>query len=488
MKSAESAQPANLNVVPLPRVRSRRRDELAFLPAVVEITETPASPLPRAVGGIIVALCVIALSWACLGYVDIIATAQGKIVPLGRSKTIQPLEVGMITAIYVKDGDRVTEGQVLVELDQIASTSERNRVEYDLMKSRLDVARLTALRAGFEAGTGPSGFAPPPGAPRYEIERTRLMMISQANQQAAKIAGLDKQIAQKLAEADEIIATIAKLKGGLPLLEQEADIREKAMKIQYGNVIAHLDAQLKLSDQRNDLIVTQRKAAETAAAREALEWQRQETMSEYAHGIVSDLADAELKAAQFAEDLIKTNKRIRDETLRAPINGAVQQLAVHTVGGIVTPAQPLMIIAPLDDGIEVEATILNKDIGFVHEGDPVEIKIDTFNFTIYGLLHGKVISVSQDSVARDKLGSQVSADKQQAQPTQSALTSEPPGQELVYVARISLDQTRMQIEDRLIDVAPGMAVTAEIKTAQRRIIEFLLSPLARYKHESLRER
>ena len=144
-----------------------------------------------------------------------------------------------------------------------------------------------------------------------------------------------------------------------------------------------------------------------------------------------------------------------------------------------------MVVVPTDSHVEIEAMIQNKDVGFVHDNDPVEIKIDTFNFTKYGLLHGKVLSVSADSITRDKPPGQGSSDRTT---NPSARTSEPAGQELVYAARITLDETQMQIEDKLVDLAPGMAVTAEIKTGQRRIIEFLLSPILRYKQESLRER
>jgi hemolysin D len=200
---------------------------------------------------------------------------------------------------------------------------------------------------------------------------------------------------------------------------------------------------------------------------------------------VTDLAEAEPKAAQFAEDLAKAEKRMQDQILRAPIDGTVQQLALHTIGGVVTPAQALMVVVPTGDGIEIEAMVPNKDIGFVHDGDDAEIKIDTFNFTRYGLLHGKVITVSQDAVMRDKPASQNTNDRQSSQ---TARSSEPPGQELLYAARVSLDKTSMKIDDRMVELAPGMAVTVEIKTGQRRVIEYLLSPLLRYKQESLRER
>jgi hemolysin D len=474
------------NVVPLPgRAARLRRQELEFLPAALEIVETPASPLGRAIGFTLILFFLIALAWACLGHIDIIATAQGKIVPLGRVKQIQPLEAGEVTAIHVRDGDHVHEGQVLIELDPTVSISERNRVRHDLLRNRLDTARLVALRAALDAGTSNFDFVPPADAPPYEIARTRAGMLAQAEQQTAKLAALDQQIAQKAAEAEEVAAVIAKLKDSLPLIEETAVIREKVMKMEFGNRLAHLDAQLKLSETRHELIVQERRAVESAAARQALVAQREQTRAEYARAIMTELAEVEPKAAQFAEDLVKTEKRIQSQTLRAPIDGTVQQLALHTIGGVVTPAQVLMVVVPADTRIEVEAMVLNKDIGFVHDGDPAEVKIDTFNFTKYGLLRGEVLGVSQDSIMRDKAPGQGGNDRQAGQ---GARTSEPPGQELLYAARVSLDRTQMEIEGRLVNLAPGMAVTVEIKTGQRRIIEYLLSPLLRYKQESLRER
>jgi hemolysin D len=488
-----SAESATTNVVPLPRrAAPLRRDEREFLPAALEIIETPASPIGRLMGAVLLAFCVIALAWACIGHVDIIATAQGKVIPVGRIKVVQPLQAGTVTAIHVRDGDRVTQGQVLVELDHTVSAAERAHVMEDLIAARLDVARLTALRAGIDAGTiAPIGFVPPEASP-HAVARTRAVMQAQADEQAAKIAALDQQIAQKIAEAEETAATIAKLQAGLPWLEKTADIREKAMNLLYGNVIAHLDAQLKLSEQRHDLVVQQRKATEIAAARAALEAQRAQARAEYAQSIVSDLAEAEQKAAQSAADLIKAERKIADETLRAPIDGMVQQLALHTIGGVVTPAQQLMVVVPADSHLEIDAMVSNRDIGFVREGDTAEIKIDTFNFTKYGLLRGTVLSISADAITRDKPPGQNdgagASDKDARNNSTSSRSSEPPGQELVYSARIALDTTRMEVEGRMVDLAPGMAVTVEIKTGKRRIIEYLLSPLLRYRQESLRER
>jgi hemolysin D len=310
-------------------------------------------------------------------------------------------------------------------------------------------------------------------------------MIEQASAQQNKVAGLDQQIAQKFAEADGIAATIAKLEASLPFVTEQADIRRKAMAIEYGNKIAHLDAQIRLADQKNELIVQQRRAAETSAARQALERQRAQTQSEYANTILSDLAEAEQKAAGLGEDAIKADQKLEQQLLRAPVEGSVQQLAVHSVGGVVTPAQQVMMIVPADSHLEVEAMVANRDIGFVNPGQEAQIKIDTFNFTRYGLLHGKVVNVSHDAMVREKPQDKSSPSKSQAALLDS---SEPQGQEFVYVAEIALDQTRLEVEGRMVDLAPGMAVTVEIKTGQRRVIEFLLSPLLRYKQESLRER
>lgn len=426
----------------------------------------------------------IAIGWAIVGHVDIIATASGKIVPTGRTKTIQPLETGIVSAIHVQDGDRVAAGQVLIELDRTVTQAERKHVAQDLVASQLDVARLVALRDGF-SGTIPTDLTPPAGAMETDIARARSSMKAQASEQLAKLASINRQIEQKAAEFQSTTATIAKIDASLPLVEESATIRRKAMEIQYGNHIAYLEAQTKLVEQRNERMVQQRKLVEVEAARQALEQQVEQTKAGYERQVLSDLSDAQKKVDELGQDLIKAERKSSEQILRSPIDGTVQQLALHTVGGVVTPAQQLMVVVPADSKLEAEAMISNRDIGFVSAGQPAEVKIDTFNFTRYGLLHGNVVSVSQDAIVRDK-----PAEKAGASKTGGALSnsSEPEGQELLYSARISLDATQMQVEDKLVNLAPGMAVTVEIKTGTRRIIEYLMSPVLRYRHESLRER
>ncbi|WP_456623307.1 MULTISPECIES: HlyD family type I secretion periplasmic adaptor subunit [unclassified Bradyrhizobium] len=467
--------------------RRWKRDDTArqFLPAALEILETPASPAGRAIGLTIILFFALALTWAIFGHVDIIATASGKIVPTGRTKTIQPLETGIVSAIHVRDGDHVTAGQVLIELDRTVTQAERRHVAQDLLASQLDVARLQALHGNFNSGVIPSDVVAPAGASDADLARTRSAMKAQAAEQLAKLASVNRQIEQKLAEAQSVTATIAKIDASMPLVEESASIRRKAMEIQYGNHIAYLDAQTRLVDQQNERLVQQRKLMEIASARQALEQQLEQAKAGYERQVLNDLSDAGKKVDELSQDLIKAERKASEQVLRAPIEGTVQQLAVHTVGGVVTPAQQLMLVVPIDSKLEAEAMISNRDVGFVREGQAAEVKIDTFNFTRYGLIDGKVVGVSRDAIIRDKPPDPSSRGKAGGALSES---SEPAGQELLYSARIALDRTEMDIDGRTVALAPGMAVTVEIKTGTRRLIEYVMSPLLRYRHESLRER
>ncbi|MGD5476677.1 biotin/lipoyl-binding protein, partial [Xanthomonas citri pv. citri] len=198
----------------------RQRDAREFLPAALEILETPASPAGRMVALTIILFFAIAIGWATFGHVDIIATATGKVVPTGRTKTIQPQETGIVSAIHVRDGDKVSAGDVLVELDRTVTQAERRRVGQDLIASLLDVARLSALRRSFGDLAAPHDIEEPAGASEVEIARTRSATLAQAAEQQAKLASVVQQIDQKRAEAQSITAAIAKIDATLPLLEE----------------------------------------------------------------------------------------------------------------------------------------------------------------------------------------------------------------------------------------------------------------------------
>jgi len=473
MKSAKALVPRRQTAV------ARARDEIAFLPAALEIVETPPSPIGRAISLTIALLFALALAWASIGQVDIVATATGKIVPSGRTKIVQPLEIGTVRAIHVEDGQAVKAGQVLIELDPTTSNADLEHLESDLMASRLDVARL---RAALAPGDDPvAAFDPPPDAPQNLVATQRQLLQSLDAEQRAKLASLDRQRAGKTAERQSYADTVAKLEAMIPILQQRVDIRKYLADQGYGSKITYLETLSDLVQQQKELPVEQSHLAEAGAALQAIDDARAQSIQEYRRTRYAELAAAEQKEAGLAQDVIKAKERSRLQVLSAPVDGVVQQLAVHTIGGVVTPAQPLLEIVPQDSKIEVEAMVSNLDVGFVHEGQPAEVKVDTFNFTKYGLLHGVVESVSADAVTQQSQQS-----PQQARSQQSESTPDPGS--LSYAARVSLDQTAMNIDGRNVRLAPGMAVTVEIKTGQRRVISYLLSPLMRFQHESLRER
>jgi hemolysin D len=268
-------------------------------------------------------------------------------------------------------------------------------------------------------------------------------------------------------------------------MQDRLDIRKTLYEHTTGSKANYLELLQLFVEEQKDLEVEKRKAVEAAAAISAIDEQMIETAEEFRRERLSDLAEAERKVKGLGEDVIRSQHRAALQMLTAPVDGTVQQLAVHTIGGVVTPAQSLLVIVPSDSHLEIEAMVENRDIGFVHSGQEAQIKVDAFNFNRYGLIGGKVTSVSPDAITRDK-----PADKKKADQTGDVEndTSEPSNQELVYAARVSLDQTQMGVEDRMVNLSPGMAVTVEIKTGERRIISYLLSPLLKFKQEALRER
>ena len=472
---------AEKKVLPFPmRPKSREREELAFLPAALEIVETPPSPTGRAIGATLVALFVLALAWASLSHVDIVATATGRIIPTGHSKVIQPFETGVVRAIRVSDGQSVNAGDVLIELDPTIVEGELNHVQSDLLSAQLDVARLRAALADTDDPL--AAFHPPENASPALVAQQRQFLLAQVAEHRSKIAALDGQRAQKEAELATIKASVEKLNAVIPTIEERVNIRKTLN--EYGSKLQYFEVLQQLTESQQERLVQISHLREARAAIGAIIETRSQTVGEFRRTQFGELTEADRKAAGLSADLSKAEQRSKLQQLTAPVSGMVQQLAVHTIGGVVTPAQALMVIVPRDSQVEIEAMVSNHDIGFVHVGDEVEVKVDTFDFTRYGLLQGRVRSISSDAIARD---STTDKSNEKSAGTPNA-TSEPKGQELTYAARISVDRPQLQVDDRMVNLSPGMAVTAEIKTGSRRVISYLLSPILKYNQESLRER
>jgi membrane fusion protein, hemolysin D len=479
--SKKSFEAAMAQILPL-RKRPPDSEDREFLPAALEIVETPASPLGRSITYTIITLFALAILWACLGKVDIVATAKGKIIPSSRTKVIQPFETSVVRAIDVHDGEVVKAGQTLIQLDAVMNDAELKHYESDLASAQLDVTRLHAELSG---GDPLKEFQPPSDAPPALVGAEQKFLLDQIAAQDAELAVKDRQRQQKQAEYATAMAVIAKLQATLPILQQRAEMRKTLYNHQTGSKEAYLKILQSLTEEQRDLDVEKRKADEATVAIAALDAERKQTVKKFHRDRYSDLVAAQHKVDDLTQDVVRYRHRAALQDLTSPVDGTVQQLAVHTIGGVVTPAQSLMVIVPAKSHLEIQAMIKNRDIGFVRVGQIAKIKVDAFNFNRYGLIGGTVIDISRDSILRSKPTDGATANQGAGAVDGS---SEPANQDLVYAARVSLGQSAMQIDGRAINLSPGMAVTVEIKTGSRRIISYLLSPLNQFKEDALHER
>lgn len=436
---------------------SRMADEVAFLPAALSLQETPVHPAPRRLAWGLMILFVLALLWSILGQVDIVAVAPGRIIVSDRSKVIQPLEASVVRRVLVKDGDRVQAGQVLVELDPTMATADKASVQEQLSAAISEEQRTAALLKVL--GAGP--------APRIDSLKAEASTLSQLQSEwqdiSAKLAKLDAEAARRQAEMSTVKETIAKLEATVPMAQaRESDFKKL---VDQGYITGHatqdktrerVELERDLATQRARLAEAQSTLKETEQAKAAY---RAETMR-----LLNDRnAQAATKHQQLNADHSKASQRERLTHLTAPVAGVIQQLAIHTTGGVVTSAQPLMIVVPDSAQVTAEVSVANQDIGFVNAGQMAAVKLETFPYTKYGTVSGRVDIVTADAVTDEKKGS-------------------------YYPATLTLSQRDMVIDGKRIALSPGMNITAEIKTGQRRIIEYLLSSVQRAGSESLRER
>lgn len=435
----------------------RLADEAAFLPAALSLQDTPAHPAPRRAALAVCALFVIALVWATLGEIDIVAVAPGRIVVAESTKTLQPLEAGVVKRVLVKDGDAVQAGQVLVELDATNASADGASVQEQLEAAQSEAARSAALAAAI-------GSNRPPALPRQaHSSRDDARLLAEWADISARLAKLDAERARRQAEIATVRESINKLEATLPIARQrEADFKGLT---EQGFVSSHAgqDRTRERIEQEGDLATQRARLAEAQAALVEATQSRAAYLAETQRSLSERHAQAQSKREQLTQERSKTEQRTRLARLTAPVAGTVQQVAVHTEGGVVTPAQVLMVIVPREAQVSAEVVIDNKDIGFVNPGQAAAIKLETFPFTRYGTVPATVKSVVADAVNDEKKGA-------------------------IFPAVLSLGASGIEVDGKRIGLAPGMNVTAEIKTGKRRVIEYLLSPVQRAVRESLKER
>jgi len=459
------------------RSRPRKRTDHEFLPAALEIMEKPPSPGLR---WLLIALCslfALALLWAVLGKVDVIATASGKVVPSGNVKVIQPVEIGSVRAIHVRNGQHVTAGQLLVELDSTLAGADEAAASAGVLTSDLQAARNAALIAHLEGR--PARFVAPAGTPP-DVARTQQQFIAAAiAEYDGQYASLVERRAQHNADLVAALAEIRKLEQTLPLVDQQIAAREDLMRKGFVSKLKLLEyQQLRVEHVQN--LAVQRAAALRARALIAdADAQLTQLRGSFGRTAVTQIVEGQDKSRIGREEVTKSVRRREYQALRAPVSGTVQQLAINTVGGVVQPAQALLVVVPDNAQPVVEAHILNRDIGHIRQGQRVRVKLEAFPFTDYGVVPGVVETISRDAIDMSQPG-------QAAQRDASGRPAEQQG--LVYAARIRLLQPTIQVGGRAQPIGPGLAVQAEIVTDQRRIIQYLLSPIAKTLDEAGRER
>lgn len=429
---------------------TRLAGEAAFLPAALALQETPPHPAPRRAAWLIMGAFAFTIAWACIGQVDVVAVAPGRIVVADGSKVVQPLETSVVKAIHVANGDRVRAGQVLVELDPAAAQADTESLQAQRLSAREELQRTTALLAAMRTGTalGPATDA---------AQRAEWSDIT------SRLARLDAEAAHRQAELVTAREAVGKLEQTLPMAQRrEAELNQLAAQ---GFVSAHMgqDRTRERVEQERDLATLRARLAETKAALEESRQTRRSFVAETERTLQDRQTRARQDLRQLEPQEAKQRHRERLTRLVAPISGQVQQLAVHSTGGVVTAAQVLMVVVPENADVIAEVAIDNKDIGFVKEGQEAQLKLEAFDFTRYGVVPATVLRVGRDAVLDDKRGP-------------------------VFPATLKVGKPPELEGGERIWLGPGMAVSGEIRLERRAVMGILLRPVIRVVASSGRER
>ena len=447
-----------------------------------------------------------AFAWSFFGRLDVNAVAPGKLEPTGRVKVIQALDPGKVAAIRVENGQPVKAGDLLLELDPAQAAADEREAREALQAGLSEIARrrlaIEAARAAQR--TGADGGAPLPALealaanPQDRIDwgeplpagvqaREEAVLSADLSQLADALRLLDKQVAQKQATLQRLRMSIAYQTALIDTLTERVATRQQAIDLRVGTKINLYDAKEELQRSQSSLASDQGQLIETDAAIGELQSEKTKALSQFIAENENKAEEASRKADEAREALAKATSRLASTKLYAPIDGVVQQLSVTTFGQVVAAGQQLATVTPTDGALQVQALVANMDIGFVRVGQEVAVKLDAFPFTRFGALHGKVVAIAAAAV-----------DEQQAKrslanattPGNAAPDSTAPGQaqSFVFPVTVAIDEAAMRVDGATIPLTPGMTASVDIKTESRRVIDYLLSPLAKTMSEAMTER
>lgn len=439
---------------------TEKEQETEFLPAILEVTETPPSPTGRLVMWSILTLLVVGILWSVLGHINEVAVAPGKVIPTGQVKTIQVKNKSIVKEIHVKEGQHVEKGDTLVVMDPTSTDADYDSLNKRAAYYALDIQRLEAELNG-------TSFSPKsdPNLELKDITAEQSLYQSRVSQHRAEMEAAANAVNQKQAALNAERVNLNKYD---EMLEIAREKERRLIELTKENAIS----EFQLFEQTSQRINYEKTAAAQLDLIKRAEAELSEAQAKlsnldaaYKKDVMASLVESRKQYYALTEESKKADENQRLSTVVAPCSGTVYNLAVHTEGGVVTDAQPLMVIVP--DGVELEFEVWaeNKDIGFIKEGQEAEVKVATFNFQKFGMLTAYVDEISADS----------NSDKSD------------PEKNKRFRLLLKLDENTLK-ENPDIHINPGMEVTAEIKIKEKRIIEFFLDPFRRYTHESLRER
>ena len=443
----------------------QRNDTLAFAPDAVRLELAAPSPLPRLVLYLVLLLMAVMLLWMHFGQLDVVAVAQGKLVPNSFLKIVQPAEAGIVREILVKEGEAVTEGQVLARMDARVAEADTRSLQAELQRKRLQLRRIDAELTG--------------GAlKRQADDPPELVAQVEAQLQTRRQAHLDGVGAEEAlrARAQHDVGSAseieAKLKQTTPIyLEQEKAWEQLAREGFAGRLMA-------LERSRNRIEAEQELRAQTRnieglrASIVQADKRIAQLQSSYRQQLHAERAEAEGAYEKLQQDWIKQQHRHALLELKAPYGGLVKDLATHTPGTVVAPGTILLTLVPQNEPVLAEVWVGNADAGFLQPGQRARVKVAAYPFQRYGLVNGRV--------------SQVSADAQERVATAEGTTRQLP--DLSYRAVIELDADHLDAGSERLRLIPGMIVTAEVHTGRRTVLEYLLSPIRKITAEAARER
>jgi hemolysin D len=452
-----------------PAAKTLSADALDFAPGLLAIQESPPAKLPRTVLYCVIALFGILLIWATFGKLDIVASAEGRLVPQTYVKIVQPAEAGIVQEILVREGQSVEAGQILMRMDAKLTEADARTLRNEHELKRLQLRRIDAELAGLPMRTEAADFPD--------------IYAQVASQYAARRQAYQDALAQEQAilaktrhdlQASEELAR--KLRETVPTYRKSAAAFEKLGKDGFYSTLAVEEKQRDRIEKEQDLRAQEATVASLKAMIAASEKKLAQITSNYRSELQNERVETESQFRKLRDEREKIEHKADLLALRAPQRGVIKDLATHTVGTVVSPGSVLMSLVPHDEPLQAEVYVKNEDVGFVHRDQRVKLKLSAYPFQKYGMIDGTVVHVGPDAADQPAASGKSGGDPSEGMPG------------LRYKALVRLDAQHLETDGNRLRLSPGMQVIAEIHQGQRTVMEYLLSPVQKAWQEAGRER